>query len=850
MKATHRAYASLILLFILSFAYWIGGAVDLYDDLRFGQERARLPFNFGFRMQVISSALPEARAAGAQYGDTLLEFNGHPFSGVGVMRNAVRVAHPGGVIPAVIRRQDGTVAPVAIELAPQRTAPAPASEWLRDAAIQLAFPLFCLALGFRVAVARPLDKNAWFLLGIMISLEFLVPAESSREPWQILRVVWTALALFSWPAWMMLFGIYFPERSVLDRSVPWIKWMVLAVLAVSSLPVLVSQVGKEIGFASVQWLRPFLFQVDMVRQIAAMAAISLFFANLGAKTGTASTKDARRRIRFVWVGATVAFTPGFPIALISLFKGNDFGSGLPEWVQFVVLGCLAIFPLTLAYVILVQRAMDVRMAIRQSVRYTLVRGGVAVVGVAMVSVAVTIFVNASRHEGGFAPDKVALLAGGAALLLMRRRYSGRVQRWVDRRFFREAYSGEQVLSDLSNEARKFVDAGPLLETVTHRISETLHVPRISVLLRDAAGYRLQGAGAGAVGVVLQPEARSIAHLRAAHGPAVVYFDNPDAWLRDTPAPEQQALQQLDAQLLLPLAGRDDLIGVMALGPKRSEEPYSKTDLQLLQSVADQTGLAIENSRLLSSLAEEAARRERFNRELEIAREVQERLFPQSYPAIPGLDCAGHCRPAQGVGGDYYDFVALPAGRLGIAVGDVSGKGISAALLMASLRASLRGQTLGGPDDLAALMRNVNALLYEASAANRYATFFYAQYDPPSRTLAFVNAGHNPPIVLRGEEVLRLEADGPVVGLLPQAMYGQSALVLAPGDILLAYTDGISEAMTMDDEEWGEERMIAAARACRALPAAQMIDQMIAAADAFAGGAPQHDDMTLVVVKVG
>jgi sigma-B regulation protein RsbU (phosphoserine phosphatase) len=184
------------------------------------------------------------------------------------------------------------------------------------------------------------------------------------------------------------------------------------------------------------------------------------------------------------------------------------------------------------------------------------------------------------------------------------------------------------------------------------------------------------------------------------------------------------------------------------------------------------------------------------------------------------------------------------------VGDVSGKGISAALLMASLRASLRGQTLGGPGDLAALMRNVNALLYEASAANRYATFFYAQYDPQDRTLAYVNAGHNPPVVLRGEEVLRLEADGPVVGLLPRAQYGQSEVVLSPGDILLAYTDGISEAMTIDDEEWGEERMIAAAQACRALPAGQMIDRMMAAADAFTAGAPQHDDMTLVIVKVG
>jgi phosphoserine phosphatase RsbU/P len=502
-------------------------------------------------------------------------------------------------------------------------------------------------------------------------------------------------------------------------------------------------------------------------------------------------------------------------------------------------------------VILVQRAMDVRMAIRQSVRYTLARGGVWLLGAAMFALAMKIFVDVSLDRKGFTTDQIALLALGAVLLILRKRLNPRVMHWVDRRFFREVYSAEQVLSELSNQARKFVDARPLLDTVTHRIAETLHVPRISVLLRGQNGYRLAPSGqdVAAEPVVLEPEASSIRHLRVGGGPALVYFDDPDSWVREVPSPEQQTLKRLDTQLLLPLTGRDDLIGVMALGPKRSEEPYSKMDLQLLQSVADQTGLAIENSRLISSLAEEAARRERFNRELEIAREVQERLFPQCYPSVPGLDCAGHCRPAQGVGGDYYDFIALPEGRLGIAVGDVSGKGISAALLMASLRASLRGQTLGGPADLAGLMGNVNALLYEASAANRYATFFYAQYDPRERTLAFVNAGHNPPVVLRGEQVLRLEADGPVVGLLPGARYGQSSLALSPGDILLAYTDGISEAMTTGDEEWGEDRMIAAARECRARPAAEMIERLIAAADAFTAGAPQHDDMTLVVMKV-
>ncbi len=839
------------LLFVLSFSYWTGGALSLYDELRHGSERARMPLNFGFRMQHISGLTPEAIAAEAHFGDTLLEIDGRPFTGVSVLRDAVRKARPGSVLHAIIRRPDGTVATVDIQLAPERAVPTPLSEWLRDIALQLAFPLFCLVLGFWVAFARPLDSNAWLLLAMMVSFEFLVPQGSARQPWQVLDELWMGLAGLSWPVWMMLFGVFFPERSNLDRRMPWIRWMVLAVVICSGVPELLAQAGKEISFAAVAWLSPVLGPISTINQIAGMVAISLFFANMGAKSGSASSKDAKRRIGFVWLGAAVGLTPAFLVALYSLRTGHDFGVGVPEWLQFLAFACMAIFPLTLAYVILVQRAMDARMAIRQSVQYALARGFLWLLRAVMFGVAIKIFVDVSQNHSAFNVNQLVLLAVGTLLLVLQRHYQTRVRQWVDKRFFREAYSAEQVLSDLSNEARKFVDPRPLLATVTHRIAETLHVPRISVLLRAADGFRLEHAGEAALTpVMFSPEARSIAHLRTARSPAVVYFDKPDDWLRDAPAPEQQALQQLDAQLLLPLKGRDDLIGVMALGPKRSEEPYSKTDLQLLQSVADQTGLAIENSRLLSSLAEEAARRERFNRELEIAREVQERLFPQCYPRIPGLDCAGHCRPAQGVGGDYYDFIALPENRLGIAVGDVSGKGISAALLMASLRASLRGQTLGGPGDLAALMRNVNALLYEASAANRYATFFYAQYDPRDRTLAFVNAGHNPPVVLRGDEVLRLEADGPVVGLLPGVQYAQSSLALLPGDILLAYTDGISEAMTSDDEEWGEDRMIAAAQACRDLPAAGMIERMMEDADAFTAVAPQHDDMTLVVVKVG
>jgi sigma-B regulation protein RsbU (phosphoserine phosphatase) len=155
----------------------------------------------------------------------------------------------------------------------------------------------------------------------------------------------------------------------------------------------------------------------------------------------------------------------------------------------------------------------------------------------------------------------------------------------------------------------------------------------------------------------------------------------------------------------------------------------------------------------------------------------------------------------------------------------------------------------GNIDLPTLMQHMNQLVYEASAVNRYATFFFAIYDPCSRKLKYVNAGHNPPVVLRGGERILLQAGGPVVGLLQDVRYEEQSLALEAGDLLLAYTDGISEAMTAEDEEWGEERMIVAAENAREKSAANVLSTIFAAADRFTGNAPQHDDMTLLVIQL-
>jgi phosphoserine phosphatase RsbU/P len=192
-------------------------------------------------------------------------------------------------------------------------------------------------------------------------------------------------------------------------------------------------------------------------------------------------------------------------------------------------------------------------------------------------------------------------------------------------------------------------------------------------------------------------------------------------------------------------------------------------------------------------------------------------------------------------------------ELGIAIGDISGKGIPAALLMATLRAFVRGQTIGGGKDLAAMMANLNTLVYESSATNRYATFFFGRYNATTRVLDYVNAGHNPPMLFRttgGEapKVIRLDTGGPVIGLLPVCRYEQGNIVLQPGDVLVMYTDGISEAINAEDQEFGEERLAATVAAAQTLAPAALITHIMAAADGFVGNASQYDDMTLVIAQ--
>jgi serine phosphatase RsbU (regulator of sigma subunit) len=249
------------------------------------------------------------------------------------------------------------------------------------------------------------------------------------------------------------------------------------------------------------------------------------------------------------------------------------------------------------------------------------------------------------------------------------------------------------------------------------------------------------------------------------------------------------------------------------------------------------------------MAERMEAERRSEQEMQIARQVQSRLLPQETPHLATLECAGKCIQTRAVGGDYYDFLDFGAGKLGLVLADISGKGISGALLMANLQANLRGQYALALEDLPRLLRSVNALFYKNTEANNYATTFFSIYDDASRTLRYVNCGHNAPILLRASgETERLEATATVLGLFEQWDCTVNDLKLAPGDVLVVYTDGISEAAPSEDaEEFGEERLITSVRAHRCQPAEVMLDEIIAEVQRFSRG-EQADDMTLIVAR--
>ena len=305
------------------------------------------------------------------------------------------------------------------------------------------------------------------------------------------------------------------------------------------------------------------------------------------------------------------------------------------------------------------------------------------------------------------------------------------------------------------------------------------------------------------------------------------------------------LRARNCAILLPLCTKSGLIGFLTVGGKTNGEDFTSEELELLNGFAPQIALVAENLDLM----EEKLEKRKLEEQLAVARNIQRGLLPGKIPDVPGLEVEALIRFCLDVAGDYYDMIPLSGGRIVLSIGDVSGKGVGPALLMANLQASLRTtQAMGA--SLAESAEKINRLVYENTPSDMFITFFMALVDPVRRMIRYVNAGHNPPLLISGiGRVQMLSEGGLLFGVVRDTRYREGVLPLRPGDLLLMYTDGVSEAMNCEEEEYGEKRLAELASAKREIPLADLLASIEQEVCAYHGSHVYTDDFTLLAARL-
>jgi serine phosphatase RsbU (regulator of sigma subunit) len=401
---------------------------------------------------------------------------------------------------------------------------------------------------------------------------------------------------------------------------------------------------------------------------------------------------------------------------------------------------------------------------------------------------------------------------------------------------RRAASHREALVEALDALRRSVDAGSamLLEPAAGNAFETtVAVPDSAIRLSIPASGLLAG------------------RLRSYPGPLPVTSEDLDTWRRWATEvqpghlPEIETLALAGVRMAVALRTNKEVLGLLLLGGREAGRPYRGHPVQILRESADQFALLLENARLTGRVLEQ----EKLRRDVALAAEVQKRLLARQSLETAFVSVAAASIPARSVGGDYFDLLELNGGRTGIALADVAGKGVPAALIMSAVQALVRVLSADPAATLPDLVAKMNHFLYHSTGPSSYATFFYAQVDPEERKLRYVNAGHNPPYLVRSLQIDELATGGMVVGMFPKAQYQEGVVDLHLGDVLLMFTDGVPEAQNPQEEEFGEERLKNSLTGLVSAPVDEMVSRLGRELRDWIQDAPQFDDLTVVAMKV-
>jgi serine phosphatase RsbU (regulator of sigma subunit) len=705
------------------------------------------------------------------------------------------------------------------------------------------FSTLNIGLGILLIRVRPNDLAARLLaLGMVgTAAVFNAPAHSGLQemPWLAMRLH-TNYHLFAGLAYVFALLVFPDGRLPASWSRrPWLTWPLLALYLV----------------AAAVFFNRFRLHGDpggLVVFFGVLIPVAGITSQAFRLRQAASAPPRREQSRvLVWA---LSLALGAALVLIGLnlvIRGSSLPAASKQELDnlaFAVFPILfAAIPLTLTAVLVRYRLWDMDRVINQTLVYGTLTG---VLGLAY---AASVFVLQILLWPIVGRSNLILVASTVAVAMLFRPTRDRIQAFIDRSFYRSRYDAARTLEAFSARLRDEIDLDTVAGELLAAAEETMQPARMALWLRPGDGAGDGDASpapppdrarhAEVVPVEVDRDDPIVARLEAAPGPIAL-----DELGVDSPAGD--ALRAAGLRLAVPLVSQGSLVGLLALGPRRSERDYAGDDRRLLENLAERAAPAVRVAQLVRQLvrqqAAELQARERIEQELQVAQLIQRQFLPRELPELSGWHVATYYQPAKAVGGDFYDFIELPGGLIGLVCGDVTGKGVPAALVMATTHSILRGDApqLVSP---AKVLERANTLLLHDIPPQMFVTCLYGVLDPATGQLRYANAGHNPPYVHTADGVVELRATGMPLGAMPDMTYEEKETTLGPGDTVLLHSDGLVEAHDPERRMFGFPRLAELVDECPGGP--ELIELLLGELDGFTGpGWEQEDDITLVALQ--
>ena len=719
-------------------------------------------------------------------------------------------------------------------------------EWLANSL----FALFWILIGFIVLSAKPDGRiqKIFYSLAVLIvfsSMTVLIPFQTNflgffKENLFLASLIGTTwiIGICFVPFTLIYFFWNFPkpfkfvERKWLVRTI----FIIPSILAVSLTTIAILTIHyrilDEIIFFSIL---PSLGYLSMAGNITAFIFLIIQYRRL-------KTKPEKKPLLLFIVAFTFA-------TVITIYVGQiapaiaDTLFNSPEYYMPIIL--IAIVPLIFAYSIFKYQLMDVSVVVRNTIVY----------GTAMVSVAAiyffVIYVAGRSISSFLGVENQGIVAGVFFIVfaLVFQSTKNRFQDFLTKRFYPEQFAHQQVLMDLSNELAIVVGLDNILQLMKKTFIDALKIKTFGILVRDKEGNLslVDNVGMKNTDCVIT-ETRITPFIKEkmliTKYPAIEQSDFKTVF----PDTKAERLIEEGIHTVIPMMAKGNLVGLLLFGLKHSGSHFAGKDLELLWAAANQAAISIENARLYKTEVE----KQKIERDLDLARKIQQGLLPQCIPNMNGLDICGEMIPAMQVGGDYFDLIQLSPSELFVVVGDVSGKGLSASLYMTKIQTMIKINCTQNKSPKEILV-DINRRIYEELDKSWFVTITLALFDLKNNTLKFCRAGHMPVVMASNGTVQAYRTQGLGVGIEKGIVFEKSLIEeevkLSPGQIYAFFTDGVTEAMNERNELFGDDKLNAILKNKSTTRSAEIVNEIWHSVKSFRGEAEINDDMTMVVVKV-